>query len=120
MLWYHWTFFGMHFFWWLAWIALIIAFLSTMASASRRTVRLRHDEALGILQRRYAAGEITTQEYEERKRVIERVCASRYRGGWSRGRGTGTRPRKSRRAVVGAGETSKSDIGTSAAKLAQT
>lgn len=72
MLWYHWTFFGMHFFWWLAWIALIIAFLSTMASASRRTVRLRHDEALGILQRRYAAGEITTQEYEERKRVIER------------------------------------------------
>jgi putative membrane protein len=72
MLWYHWTFFGMHFFWWLAWIALIIAFISTMASASRRTVRLRHDESFGILQRRYAAGEITTQEYEERKRVIER------------------------------------------------
>jgi putative membrane protein len=72
MLWYHWTFFGMHFFWWLAWIALIIAFFSTMASAARRTGRLREEEPLGILQRRYAAGEITTQEYEERKRVIER------------------------------------------------
>ena len=39
-------------------------------------MRLYRDDPLGILQRRYAAGEITTAEYEERKTRIEQDLRS--------------------------------------------
>ena len=35
-------------------------------------IRMYREDPLGILQRRYAAGELTTAEYEERKARIER------------------------------------------------
>lgn len=59
-----WGFWGMHLFWWLFWIVLFVGFFSLATPVPRRRVR---ETPLGVLQRRYAAGEISTEEYEERK-----------------------------------------------------
>jgi putative membrane protein len=64
-----WGFFGMHVFWWLFWIVLILAFFSLLTPVPRHRAR---ETPLQILQRRYAAGELSTQEYEERKARLER------------------------------------------------
>ena len=66
-----WWFFGMHFFWWLFWVVLIVTLLTTVTPVPKRRAK-SGERALDILQRRYAAGELTTQEYEERKLVLER------------------------------------------------
>ncbi len=63
-----WDFLGMHVLWWLFWIVLIVV---AFTSGPDRIVR-RRDTPLELLQRRYAAGEITEKEYEERKRTLER------------------------------------------------
>ena len=62
-----WWFFGMHGLWWLFWIALLVVFFSLLTPLPRSEARRRRQTPLEILQRRYAAGEISTQEYEERK-----------------------------------------------------
>lgn len=62
-------FWGMHLFWWLFWIVLFVAFFSLATPVPRRHVR---ETALEQLQRRYAAGEISTTEYEERKEKLTR------------------------------------------------
>lgn len=64
-----WGFFGMHVFWWLFWIILILVLLGLFEPVPRGKVR---ETPLQVLQRRYAAGEISTQEYEERKSRLER------------------------------------------------
>lgn len=64
-----WGFFGMHVFWWLFWILLILAFFLLLTPVPRHKAR---ETPLQILQRRYAAGELSTQEYEERKARLER------------------------------------------------
>ncbi|OGU69463.1 MAG: hypothetical protein A3H45_01290 [Ignavibacteria bacterium RIFCSPLOWO2_02_FULL_55_14] len=64
-----WGFWGMHVFWWLFWIAIIVALVSPLTPVSRRR---RRETPLEVLQRRYAAGEVSTEEYEERKaKLIE-------------------------------------------------
>lgn len=64
-----WGFWGMHFFWWLFWIAGIVALFSLFVPVPRSQ---RHQTTpLEILQRRYAAGDITSEEYEERKAKLE-------------------------------------------------
>ncbi len=59
---------GMHYLWWVFWI-LVIAVLVVMLT--RRRPRENSNPSpptpLEILERRYAAGEISTQEFEERK-----------------------------------------------------
>lgn len=63
-----WGFWGMHIFWWLFWIAVILVLFSPLTPVSRR----RRETPLEVLQRRYAAGEVSTEEYEERKaKLIE-------------------------------------------------
>lgn len=64
-----WGFLGMHVFWWLFWIVLILALFGLFEPVPRRRVR---ETPLQVLQRRYAAGELSTQEYEERKVRLER------------------------------------------------
>lgn len=59
-----WSLWGMHVFWWLFWIVLIVLLFSPITPVSRGR---RRETPLEILQRRYAAGEISTAEYEERK-----------------------------------------------------
>lgn len=60
-------FFGMHLLWWLFWIVLIAALFGLFGPVSRKKVR---DTPLQVLQRRYAMGELSTQEYEERKKRL--------------------------------------------------
>lgn len=64
----NWIFWGLHTFWWLLWLALIAALLYPLALH----LRGRRETPLQLLQRRYAAGEISTEEYEERKARLER------------------------------------------------
>lgn len=59
-----WGFWGMHIFWWLFWIALVVVLFLPITPVSRGR---RRETPLEVLQRRYAAGEISTEEYEERK-----------------------------------------------------
>lgn len=59
-----WGFWGMHVFWWLFWVAVIVVLFLPITPVSRGR---RRETPLEVLQRRYAAGEISTEEYEERK-----------------------------------------------------
>lgn len=65
-----WNFWGMHFLWWLFWIAVVGALVGLLLPASRN--RSRRETPLELLQRRYAAGEISSEDYEERKAKLER------------------------------------------------
>jgi putative membrane protein len=63
----------MYWLWWLFWIAIVVLFFGFARPVPRRRWRRFGDETpLGRLQRRYAAGELTTQEYEERRAILER------------------------------------------------
>lgn len=68
----YWGFGGMHFFWWLFWFASIVMFFSFVVPVPRRRHALLRETPLDLLRRRYAAGELTTAEYDERK---ERLSA---------------------------------------------
>ena len=67
-------FWGMHMFWWLFWIVLIVLFFGLATPVPRSRAR---QTPLEILQRRYAAGEISTAEYEERKEKLTRDMTGR-------------------------------------------
>jgi putative membrane protein len=58
---------GMHLFWWLFWVALVVLLVSTGWPRSRITVR---DAAIDALRTRYAAGEIDEEDYQERLAVL--------------------------------------------------
>ena len=66
-------FWGMHFFWWLFWVAAIMLLFSPITPVSRGRSR---ETPLEVLQRRYATGEVSTPEYEERKTALERDTKS--------------------------------------------
>lgn len=66
-----WSFFGMHMFWWLFWIVLIGTMFATVTPVPRSQLR-SGERALDILRRRYAAGQVTTEDYERRKALLER------------------------------------------------
>lgn len=58
---------GMHLFWWLFWLMLVVLLVSTGWPRSRTTLR---DAAIDALRTRYAAGEIDEEEYQERLAVL--------------------------------------------------
>ncbi len=64
--------FGMHMIWWFFWIILLVSFFSFLTPVPRKKARLNRLTPLDILQRRFAAGEISTEDYEERKAILER------------------------------------------------
>ena len=64
-------FFGMHMFWWFFWILMLVSFFSFLTPVPRKKARLNRLTPFDILQRRYAAGEISTEDYEERKARLE-------------------------------------------------
>lgn len=66
-----WWFLGMHLFWWLFWVGLIVTAFSTVTPVPKGQAKAGR-RALDILRRRYAAGQVTTEEYERRKAVLER------------------------------------------------
>lgn len=68
---------GMHWIWWMFWLLLIVGVVWTITRSQREppTPPPRSQERetpLEALQRRYAEGEISTEEYEERKERLER------------------------------------------------
>lgn len=63
------SFWGMHFFWWLFWIVTLLLLFSPITPVSPGR---RRETPLEVLQRRYAAGEVSSDEYEERKAKLER------------------------------------------------
>lgn len=66
-------FFGMHLLWWLFWLALLLLIFGVATPVPRKRWReYRELNPLLLLQRRYAAGEISTAEYEERKAILQR------------------------------------------------
>ncbi len=63
-------FWGMHLIWWIFWLLLVFSFFALIEPVPRRGKR--RPSSLDILQREYAAGRMTTEEYEERKNVLLR------------------------------------------------
>jgi putative membrane protein len=70
MYWGH-RFWGMHVFWWVFWMAVVVA-VAVWALSSSRAIASK-DSALDELRRRYASGEIDDEEYEHRLAVLEGV-----------------------------------------------
>jgi putative membrane protein len=74
MMWFDWNtmgFFGwtMMILFWVAIVALVV--LAIRSAATTRTGPGPASDAVSILERRYAAGEIDRNEFEERKRVLD-------------------------------------------------
>lgn len=59
----------MHAFWWLFWVVVVAAAFFLFQAPAGRTAR--RETPLELLQRRYAAGEMSKEEFEERKRTLE-------------------------------------------------
>jgi putative membrane protein len=66
-------FWGMHFIWW-AFFVLIFVLLLVWMFAVRNpfiTPRSRKESPLDVLKNRFARGEITKEEYEDHRRILE-------------------------------------------------
>ncbi len=62
---YYW---GMNFFWWFIWIILLFWIFAVPYDIPGQ--RKRKDSPLDILKNRFASGEITKEEYLERKNLL--------------------------------------------------
>jgi putative membrane protein len=60
---------GMHFFWWIFWIIIIIWIFATPYDLPGQ--RKKTESPLEILKKRFAKGEITKEEYDQKKKVLE-------------------------------------------------
>jgi putative membrane protein len=60
---------GMHFIWWAVWIILFFWIFALPYNIPGQ--RMKKDSPLDILKRRFAAGEITNDEYQEKKKILE-------------------------------------------------
>lgn len=62
-------FWGMHSLWWIIWIILLFWIFATPYNIPGQ--RTKKDTPLNILKKRFALGEISKEEYEEKKKLIE-------------------------------------------------
>lgn len=60
---------GMHWVWWIIWVMFIIWIFATPWDIPGE--RRKKDTPLNILRKRYAAGEISKEEFEEMKKTLE-------------------------------------------------
>lgn len=60
---------GMHFVWWIIWIILLFWIFATPYPIPGQ--KSRKNTPLDLLKKRFAAGEINKEEYEEKKKIIE-------------------------------------------------
>lgn len=67
-------FWGMHFLWWIFWI-LIAAYIFLTPYRIPGEKRPK-DSPLDILNKRFARGEITKEEFEEKKKFLENNSAT--------------------------------------------
>jgi putative membrane protein len=68
---------GMHAWWWLFWVILIGVLFVALRGGSARWQHAGREGPSAVLQRRLAAGEITPQQYEERKALLDRDAHQR-------------------------------------------
>jgi putative membrane protein len=55
--------------WWVLWIILIFWIFATPYNIPGQ--RKKNDSPLDILRKRFASGEITNDEYQEKKKILE-------------------------------------------------
>ncbi|MBC7488593.1 MAG: SHOCT domain-containing protein [Cytophagaceae bacterium] len=60
---------GMHLVWWFAWFIMIFWIFATPYTIPGQ--RSPRNSALDILMKRFAAGEISKDEYQERKNILQ-------------------------------------------------
>jgi putative membrane protein len=63
---------GWHWLWWIFWVVLIGVLIYSSWGRPSEQRRRRRDTPQQVLQRRLANGEITTDEYEKRKALLDR------------------------------------------------
>jgi putative membrane protein len=63
---YYW---GMNFIWWFIWLLILIWIFAVPYDIPGQ--RKRRDSPLDILQKRFASGHITNQEYHEKKKILD-------------------------------------------------
>lgn len=68
---YGYQFVGMHFIWWIIWIGLLFWIFATPYNIPGQ--RKKKDSPLDILQKRFASGQITKEEYQEHKKILQAV-----------------------------------------------
>ncbi len=61
-------FWGMHLIWWIIWLLFIVWIFMTLTRYGRERDR---DTSYDILRKRFAKGEITREQYELDKKVLE-------------------------------------------------
>jgi putative membrane protein len=60
---------GMHLLWWVVWLILLFWIFALPYRVPFQ--RYKKESPLDILQRRFASGEITNEEYQEKKKILE-------------------------------------------------
>jgi len=65
---YYGNFWGMDLIWWFVWMILLFWIFATPYDIPGQ--RKRKDNPLDILKKRFATGEITKEEYQERKNIL--------------------------------------------------
>jgi len=63
----HWG--GMHFIWWIVWLILLVWIFFVPYDIPYR--KNENENPLDILKKRFAKGEISKEEYEESKKILE-------------------------------------------------
>lgn len=65
------SYWGMGLIWWVVWVVLLFWIFALPYNIPGQ--RHKKDSALDILQKRFALGEINNEEYQEKKRILERI-----------------------------------------------
>jgi putative membrane protein len=60
---------GMHLLWWFIWVSFLFTIFATPYEIPYQ--RSRRKTALDVLQNRFAAGSMTNEDYQEKKRILE-------------------------------------------------
>ena len=63
-------FWGMHLIWWFVWLGFLFWIFATPYNIPYQ--RMPKDSPLDILKKRFASGEIKTEEYQEKKKILEK------------------------------------------------
>jgi putative membrane protein len=61
-------FWGMHLIWWILWVGFIVWIFATPYDIPGQMKR--KDSPLDILQKRFASGQINTDQYQEQKKIL--------------------------------------------------
>lgn len=71
---------GMHGYWWIFWVLLVCVLVFYGWGAKGEQRRRPRETPHEVLQRRLASGEITSEEYESRKSLLDRDGGKDFEG----------------------------------------